>query len=111
MTKQEIYDKVKAHLLTQGKRSTKYGPSGICVYRNPDGLKCAVGALIDDEHYRPDIECLASGHEAVQEALKKSGVVGNVDLLSALQDIHDFEEPSDWCAALETLARRRGLKP
>ena len=55
MTLQEIFDKVKVHLLAQGKPAVDWVTSQ-CRYRAPDGLKCAVGCLITDEAYTPDIE-------------------------------------------------------
>ncbi len=54
MTKQEIFDKVKAHLLAQGKRAVN--GDGNCMYRGMDGTKCAVGCLIPDELYTPLLE-------------------------------------------------------
>jgi hypothetical protein len=54
MTKQEIFDTVAIHLIKQGKKSV--GDDGNCLYRGPEGLKCAVGCLIPDEVYRPEME-------------------------------------------------------
>lgn len=55
MTLQEIYDKVKAHLLAQGKPAVDWRTSQ-CRYRAAGGLKCAVGCLIKDEAYAEEIE-------------------------------------------------------
>lgn len=111
MTKQEIYDKVKAHLLAQGKRSTDGGKYGMCRYRSLGGLKCAVGVLIADEHYSPGIEGGSSEHEIVRSALRKSGVTGANRLLSELQYIHDYWDPEEWRKHLEELAKKEGLNP
>lgn len=55
MTKQEIFNTVATHLFTQGVRASS--PDGdFCFYRAPDGKKCAVGCLIPDELYKPDME-------------------------------------------------------
>jgi hypothetical protein len=54
MTKQEIFDTVAFHLIKQGKKSAN--DRGICLYRSPGGLKCAVGCLIPDEVYWPSME-------------------------------------------------------
>jgi hypothetical protein len=56
---QHAFDAVVSHLFRQGRRS--YGTIGdgeatMCLYRSSDGLKCAVGALIPDELYRPSME-------------------------------------------------------
>ena len=44
MEAQEIYNKVKAHLLAQGEPA-RTRPMGRCVYLNDHGLKCAAGVL------------------------------------------------------------------
>ena len=53
LSRQEMFDKVCQHLRTQKKRSFKSdfneSSQGTCVYRGPNGTKCAVGALIPDE--------------------------------------------------------------
>lgn len=54
MTKQEILDKVAAHFAIQ--RRPAITVFGHCVYRGPDGLKCAIGALIPDDLYDPRFE-------------------------------------------------------
>ena len=52
MTNQEIFDKIHQHLLTQRTAAIK---NGSCAYRA--GPKaCAVGALIPDSLYTPEIE-------------------------------------------------------
>lgn len=94
LTKQEIYDKVKAHLLAQG------GPAmndGTCVYRSPDGKKCAVGCLITDEAYTPEIENVAVATimekaGLIRGALRQSGIEPTpsmLNFLAQLQNVHD----------------------
>jgi hypothetical protein len=53
MTDQEIFDKVAQHLLAQG-RPARAGDT--CRYRAPDGSKCAIGCLIEDDQYAPRME-------------------------------------------------------
>lgn len=50
---QEVFNKVVRHLLTQ-KQKARVGTT--CMYKTPEGLKCAVGCLIPDELYSQDIE-------------------------------------------------------
>lgn len=57
-TNQEIFDTCLTHLRAQGRRSID-PISGFCVYRGPDGLKCAIGALI------PNLSDLDSAAEQV----------------------------------------------
>lgn len=54
MTNQELFDKVVRAIVKQGRGSIN--SEGLCVYRGPDGLKCAVGHIIPDELYSPLIE-------------------------------------------------------
>ena len=58
MNNQEIFNRVVIHLRKQGRKSHSSNRlrRDECKYRAPDGLCCAVGCLIDDEHYRPEME-------------------------------------------------------
>jgi hypothetical protein len=51
---QKVVAQMADHLATQRKVSGKPGYS--CLYRSPNGCKCAVGLLIPDELYTPYIE-------------------------------------------------------
>lgn len=50
MTPQEIFDAAAIGVIKQGRASVS-GPGGKCLYRGPDGTKCAAGHLIPDEVY------------------------------------------------------------
>lgn len=115
LTKQEIFNKVRDHLLKQGKRAMR-GSRG-CAYRTPTGLKCAAGCLILDEFYRPEFEGLLAQSEAVKNALIESGVNTNnettLSLVQRLQDIHDdgaLNPKKDWPGALTKVAHSFKLK-
>ena len=54
MNRQKVFDTVLTHLRTQNRRAVN--GSGGCVYRSPEGLKCAIGCLIPDELYRSSME-------------------------------------------------------
>lgn len=59
LTRQEIFDRVKAHLLAQGKKAGGYKGyygSFVCQYRDDRGHKCGVGGLIPDELYDSEME-------------------------------------------------------
>lgn len=107
--RQTVFDKAVKHLLTQKRRSE--GKRG-CAYRGKGGGMCAVGCLISDKAYDPEIE----GHSVyclgVQENLAESGVPTYnkmVFLLTDLQYIHD-ECPIDlWKADLRNLAKHHNL--
>lgn len=92
MEAQEIFDTVARHLFKQGKQSV--GEDGCCKYRGQDGLKCAVGALISDGDYRPEMEVAPNNYfEAVAHINTHLPVWmrANKLLLSRLQDAHDDE--------------------
>jgi len=94
MQAQEIFDTVARTLLAQEARSST---DGLCMYRGSNGAKCAVGHLIPDEVYRPEMDMDPSGQSGtgVRELLKKYGDVlpsyfaEHVDLLMDLQEAHD----------------------
>jgi hypothetical protein len=140
-TPQEIFDIVSTHLLTQ-KRQARQGcdaegnGSGICVYRSPEGLKCAVGCLIDDQHYKPIMEKAGSlinfdsmqlhELEGYTESARTQGarevvaalMANDIDiaaqtvqeLLNRLQGLHDNEPPERWNAGLQRVAADYHLK-
>lgn len=98
MNAQEIFDTVVRHLKTQGKQSRT--SSGTCVYRKfeADGsvLKCAVGCLIPDDVYTPEMD--GDGWEIGKlveaicdefEDILPKYFQQNVKLFSELQKVHD----------------------
>lgn len=95
MTLQEIFDRVVDHLRKQGEPSTTpalHTNSVRCLYRGPNGKKCAVGALITDAVYSPHIEGGTVSDVGVRFALGASGIPDDgqtLSLLSELQDAHD----------------------
>ena len=102
MTTQEVFDKVATHLLTQNFKSVDdFGRC--CLYRGPEGTKCAVGILIPDEQYNPSME-----HHTVQTLIDKFPMPEyfNRDkiMLIALQRIHDSDLVSTWKLQLEIVS-------
>ena len=82
---QEVFDHVINHLVTQGNRSYS---TLMCVYRSPEGMSCAVGCLMSDKEYHPDMEgedvtSLIKKFDQVRWMRKYHGLLGN------LQDLHD----------------------
>jgi hypothetical protein len=104
MTPQEIFDRVSRHLLTQ-KRQAFDDMAGRCSYVTHDGLKCAVGCLIPDEHYHPALEGLTvtARCERMDILLTSLGVRESLDLLKMLQDVHDLIEVCDWKVSLQEI--------
>lgn len=104
LTLQQLFDRVVTALMAQGRQSIDVVNGG-CMYRDPDGNKCAVGHLITDEVYAShtvagtnDLEGnTVPGCSTVRRAVIES--VGPVDqrgmdLLAWLQDAHDQTEQS-----------------
>lgn len=127
LTNQEIFTKVKRHLLKQKQQARRLGG---CAYRTEDGLKCAVGCLIPKKLYKKQIEGLAIGDWSDAEGaddeentklsekenllfkiLRKVGVTKqNYRLLGDLQRLHDIEEVCSWADGLKDIAKKFRLK-
>lgn len=58
MDTQTVVDKVLKHLWDQGECSQDLRKLG-CLYRGHGGTKCAIGILIPDDIYSPDMEGLS----------------------------------------------------
>lgn len=136
MNKQEIFDKVTVHLLTQKKKAQRVNnlslfvsvnpESPICTYRSPEGLRCAIGCLIPDELYDPVIEGISlnivtisedtgteqeSGANKLLEILSIIGIErNNLKFLRDLQDVHDGSGVGDWKVILRCVANEYGCK-
>ena len=89
MDKQEIFNYVIPALIAQGGQSVD--GTGACAYRGASGRKCAIGMLIKDEFYEPELEGTSVAHYGVILALRRSSVniFDNEEFLHNLQRIHD----------------------
>src|SRR5581483_1310933 len=81
-TAQDIFNTVALHLFTQGRPSSCKG--GYCYYRGPNGMKCAVGALIPDENYYAGME-----GKSVSGITLPAHLNAHRPLLHELQAMHD----------------------
>jgi hypothetical protein len=119
MTNQEAFNRAVTWLLAQGKKSIRSsGTINVCLYRGPDGLRCAVGTLIPDAEYHPAMEgkraavvCgLAANQESLPPFLVAPSLVGlNAALLTSLQLIHDGLPVVRWPEALRACGKRFDL--
>ena len=87
MNNQEFFDKTMEHLRKQGVPSAR-GAS--CLYRGPEGTRCAIGFHIPDELYKPEMEGKGVGnllghHPELRPLFK--GV--SEELMEELQLLHD----------------------
>lgn len=121
MTDREIFEHVKAHLLTQNKKALSRGMYGACVYRTDSGLRCAVGCLITDAAYHPGIEGehiynIIPEHNRWVSLLERAEILAGVfnrsniparsstrNLLHRLQHLHDEYEVGEWRTMLDQL--------
>ncbi len=109
---QQVFDKIVSHLRSQGKQSRN--TLGDCVYKNTDGTSCAVGCLIEDQFYSPDIEGLSV--EDIFDALSRSlgipfsDVILLEELLNDLQATHD-RGVSNWEVEVEDEEEVEKLNP
>lgn len=122
----EAFEVVVKHLLSQKQRAT--GLNGDCAYRGfddlteypesvdevdsicdieevwvPNGLLCAVGVLIREEFYDPQIEGNNIDDDWVQKCVQESHPewdIANydIDFLKILQSIHDKHDANDWAS-------------
>jgi len=118
--KQEIFNIVKEHLLTQGEQSKRYDGE-VCRYRtfkDDKVLKCAIGVLIPDEMYEPAMDPngfrnLVGKFPFLKEVF---GITSERDyhFFGALQLVHDDADDDDFkktvISGLKKVARTYKLK-
>lgn len=105
MNEQEIFDTVANHLLTQ---NAKAQDGFHCRYRTKDGLKCAIGCLIKEEDYKPEMEYHLADGPRISELSYLKSVKGS--FLRKLQFIHDIWNVADWKIQLERFAKKENLE-
>ena len=107
---QVVFDRVVNHLLTQNKRSVSKFEYGIDnAYHSDEGLKCAIGCLINDEVYKSDIEGHSIDEVEVIYSLVNSGIKTDrkiIRLLQELQRIHDDVYIAQWRYSLKKVASK-----
>lgn len=126
---QDIYNRVRDHLLKQDRRAVDY--EGGCRYRAENGDRCAAGCLITDEAYTSKIEqgilrtedenISGDDDDAVRdrlvlEVLAKSLrqtdlTVSQRDLIREMQSLHDHTPVSAWAHELRAVADAFQLIP
>lgn len=110
--KQEIFDKVAKHLLTQKVRCVD--KQGCCVYFNVEtNMKCAAGCLIPDRDYSEYFERGAVDYYIINKItnfFKNSGYSKNeIELVQELQELHDWFRPKTWKKRLRLIAKEHSL--
>lgn len=110
---QELYDYIVEAIVKQGRPSV--GDNDRCLYRGPDGLKCAYGHVIPDSLYSEELEGesveILADRGKFPETLQEHEA-----LLQNLQYAHDtFSDAKDFLASFVrragAIARNLNLKP
>ncbi len=113
---QDFLNRSSAHLIAQGEKAMS-AVGATCMYRALAGRRCAIGALMPDEKYRPDFEGVGvvSAHAPMMAADIRRAIGVEHDsfmmnlFLKALQDVHDFSEPEEWAKRIMVVAEHYGL--
>lgn len=93
-TLQQAFDRMANHMLhIRSQSNVLYDEGSFCAYRSKFNC-CAVGVLIDDEHYSSDLEGASVDNERFKtDLLIKSGYPSDyraMGLYSEFQILHDF---------------------
>ena len=106
MTNQEAFTTMVQHLRKQGCKSQDEQHQ-TCLYRGPNGLKCAVGALIPDEEYREEWD--EKGYQV--NKLHCASLHGlDPSMLRTMQTIHDQVSVGRWEEEFNSVAFIFGLR-
>jgi hypothetical protein len=84
---QELYDYIVEAVVKQGRPSV--GDNDRCLYRGPDGLKCAAGHVIPDSMYSPVAMENSGVHQLQSQGELPKSLIPHKNLLGYLQDAHD----------------------
>jgi len=109
LTNQTAFEQAIIGLFEQNEKA--YDPDeDRCWFRAPNGCKCAVGFIIPDDIYHPEMENYhPSSLKKRYPELEAYWRDVDDDLLSELQDIHDFYTPDRWREKFEHTARSWNL--
>lgn len=105
MNQQETFDTIVNHLRAQGRPARLQGAS-FCMYRAPDGTKCAAGVMIPDKLYSHSMEFKSIKAVVDREEYSElRDLLGdNVPIIQALQEIHDDNAVPNWEQGFEAVA-------
>lgn len=94
VTAQEFFDLTVIGIRQQGLPAfVKSGDKGYCMYRTPNGTKCAIGLHITDDEYRPEME-----KRQIKELVLEGFLPPNHVLAEHLKLASELQESHDWAA-------------
>ncbi len=99
MTLQEIFDRAVAHIRKQRVPSVKPGTRD-CMYRDPVGNKCLIGAFVPDDAYKPEWDGASSGtsigflslldrDQDFSKVMREQSLLDKLEPAGALSDLRD----------------------
>ena len=111
-TAQEVFDQVVNHAAKQMEQSEE-ASSGTCAYRQTGSkgqqVACFGGCLMADEEYKPEWDSEEHGVTWTKLVRHHGVTPKHEELITELQDIHDFSQPRHWRAKLEYTAWSHNL--
>lgn len=109
MTQQEVANMVYTGLKNQGWRQAM-NENSHCVYRAPNGFKCAAGHVFTDEEVK-NVSVIASAHTVIRDKrLEAKYSVDVEDFLLELQSIHDCSSrPHEMQSRIISCIKNAGL--
>lgn len=97
MTQQEAFNKAVKHLRTQNQQCLRKENPTACLYRGPQGMKCAIGALFPDSEYKSKFDN-ENGITDIRTIARQIPALNGLALyfLYDLQVLHDCNTPDMW---------------
>lgn len=121
-TNEEAFRAIVHHLVRMDKQSTRRSPdtgAPYPAYRGSGGRMCAIGCIITDEAYDPDMDTMIDStgvDDLVLEGLLKLPPEIDQFMLESLQALHD--EKANWASdgftalhSLRDVAKQWGIDP
>jgi len=109
---EKLFQIAADHLVSQGAMSANEYDT--CAYRGTSGRMCAIGVLIHNDFYNPEIEGISVSHaeDKVLSAVASSHSVNKKDIdvamLRELQYIHDSQAVYNWDYLLMKISKKYG---
>lgn len=105
-TNQEAFDIAVRGVLGQGRASVDQEGYG-CLYRGPNGLKCAAGWIVPDELYQPEFDTSVNPMwDHIVRGRPDLQALADVGLVLDLQKAHDKHAEDDrWLQLTKKLFR------
>ncbi len=101
LTNQEVFNRVWQNFVVEKAPQSK-SEGYYCLYRGPDGKKCAAGLLIPDELYQPGFE----KRRFSTLPYNITGLVLSPDFVDYVQQAHDDPQESTFSTDIEARLRR-----